>query len=450
MNVKKDYRIVIIYFALYLIAALTIALNQPLKDTYPFLCNPPDEHSRYMVPLYICENGTLPTGFEEELFSGECRWTYGFYTLLPYMIQGYAMRFVSLFTKSALALLYTARLVNVMIGLLTALMTLKIGKQLFIDKRIGWMFCFFVTFLPQSLFLHTYVNPDSLCLLSVAFIVYGMITGLKEGFSWKPCAFLTAGIILCALTYYNAYGFIFSSIFIFIAGFIYKNQHKWEFSWREFCKKGAIMAIIVLLCISWSFVRNYLLYDGDFIGLTTKENFIKSFGIVRESYLSQGKSLFTMLAGTAFLPKMLVSFIACYGSSTMYTWWIVYIFYLLLIGAGILGMLFYREMNSDKKYNWKRKFLYLNLLFCILVTLLLAIRYSYTVDFQPQGRYLMPALIPILYFVCHGLEKLPLWTKATMKGKKMLQIAVMSGIVFSLMITVFVTALPVYQKYPVL
>lgn len=71
------------YFALYLAAALTIALHQPHFDTPPLFGNPPDEHSRYKVPLYIEEHGSLPTGFEEELFSGDCRWTYGFIPFFP-------------------------------------------------------------------------------------------------------------------------------------------------------------------------------------------------------------------------------------------------------------------------------------------------------------------------------------------------------------------------------
>ncbi|MDE7113788.1 MAG: hypothetical protein K2O57_06345, partial [Acetatifactor sp.] len=120
MKLNKRRIFPLIYFSLYLIVALTIALNQPLNDTFPSLCNPPDEHSRYKVPLYICNHGTIPTGFEEELFSGGCRWTYGFYTLLPYMVQGYVMRFVNLFTDSPLVLLYAARLVNVTIGLAMA------------------------------------------------------------------------------------------------------------------------------------------------------------------------------------------------------------------------------------------------------------------------------------------------------------------------------------------
>ena len=77
---SREKLLMLLYLGIYLTVALTIALNQPLNDTFPSLCNPPDEHSRYKVPLYICNHGTLPTGFEEELFSGDCRWTYGFYT----------------------------------------------------------------------------------------------------------------------------------------------------------------------------------------------------------------------------------------------------------------------------------------------------------------------------------------------------------------------------------
>ena len=228
MKWNKEKSITLFYFALYLIVALTIALNQPLNDTFPSLPNPPDEHSRYKVPLYVCNHGTIPTGYEEELFSGNCRWTYGFYTLLPYMVQGYVMRFVNLFTDSQLALLYTARLVNVTFGFIMAYIVLLLGKKLFRDDRVRWLFCFLVTFLPQSLFLHTYTNPDSMCLLSTALMLYGLVRGYGDGFSFKSCALLTTGVILCALSYYNGYGFILGSILLFIAYFIKKEGGKWR------------------------------------------------------------------------------------------------------------------------------------------------------------------------------------------------------------------------------
>ena len=45
------------------------------------------------------------------------------------------------------------------------------------------------------------------------------------------------------------------------------------------------------------------------------------------------------------------------------------------------------------------------MVFCILVPVLLSVIYSYNIDYQPQGRYLMPVLIPFCYYCVRGLEK---------------------------------------------
>lgn len=444
---KWEKGLVIVYLVIYLVATLAIALNQPLQDTPPMYSNAPDEHSRYRVPLYICEHGTLPTGFEEELFSGGCKWTYGFYTLLPYMVQGYTMRFVDMFTDSQAALLYTARLVNVFTGLLMAFVVMLLAGRLFKDSRVKWLFCFMVTFLPQSLFLHTYVNPDSMCLLSTALMLYALVRGYQDGFSKTSCVVLALGVILCALSYYNAYGFIISSILLFAAYFLKKEDGKWKFDYKPFLQKGIAISVVVLLCISWSFIRNYILYDGDIIGLTTKENFVKSYGIVRETFSSRGEPLSAMLFGTSFFPKLIISSIACYGSTSIYTSNIVYVFYLGLLALGILGAIVCRDKEGRQNLaisGWHRVFFHINMIFCIVMPLILTIQYSYTVDYQAQGRYILPALVPIMYYVCHGLEKLPLWRKPPKMVQNILFALVMTGIVVSLCITVFKKALPFY------
>ncbi len=449
---SREKLLMLLYLGIYLTVALTIALNQPLNDTFPSLCNPPDEHSRYKVPLYICNHGTLPTGFEEELFSGECRWTYGFYTLLPYMVQGYAMRFVKLFTDSQLALLYTARLVNVAIGFGMAWLVWLLGKKLFQDERVRWLFCFLVTFLPQSLFLHTYVNPDSMCLLSTALMLYGLVCGYGDGFSVRACGFLAAGVILCALSYYNAYGFILGSMVLFAAYFLKRRDGRWKYDWRGLLKKGLPICGVVLLCISWSFIRNYILYDGDIVGLTTKENFIKSFGIARETYHSQGKPLSEMLFQTDFFEKLSDSFIACYGSTSLYTRRSIYRFYRILFGVGILSMVFCRSRNQKKTEDrkWLRVLFHGVMVFCMLMPLILLIRYAYMVDYQAQGRYILPGVIPFMYYVSRGLEKFPLWRKCPEKGKNWLCTAVLAGIVLALVITVYGSALPYYLQAQVI
>lgn len=452
MKWNKEKSLTLAYFVLYLVVALTIALNQPLNDTYPLLQNPPDEHSRYKVPLYICNHGTLPTGYEEELFSGDCRWTYGFYTLLPYMVQGYAMRFVSLFADSELALLYTARLVNVTLGLIMAYIILLLGKRLFRDYRVKWLFCFLVTFLPQSLFMHTYVNPDSMCLLSTALMLYGLVLGGQDGFSLKACTYLTVGIVLCALSYYNGYGFILGSILLFIVSFLKKEEGKRRFDWKPFLKKGILISAVVLLCIGWHFIRNYILYDGDFIGLTSKENLIRSYGISRDTYFSQGQPLSAMLFGTNFLPKVIVTFIANYGSATLYTSNIVYQFYLGVFGLGVIGAIFCRDRDQRAWTDQKglNIFFHIVMVFCIVMPFILLIRYAYATDYQAQGRYLMPGLVPFMYYVAYGLEKLPLWRKCPEKGKNILWFLAMAGITVSLLITVYRKALPYYLEVTVL
>lgn len=435
----------LLYFLIYLVVTLTVALNQPLHDTFPSLCNPPDEYFRYRVPQFICQNGTLPEGSNQEL--------YGFYTLLPYMVQGYVMRFVNLFTDSDLALLYTARLVNVTLGLIMAYMVLLLGKKLFQDSRIRWLFCFLITFLPQSLFLHTYVNPDSMCLLSTALMLYGLVCGYEDGFSKKSCAFLSAGVILCALSYYNGYGFILGSIVLFAAYFLKRENKKWHYDIKSLLKKGLPICLIVLLCISWSFIRNYRLYNGDIIGLTTMDNFIKSLGVVRETHASRGEPLSAMLFGSTFLPKLAISFIANYGSATLYAPAIVYLFYLLTFAAGIGSMVFIRkkaDINSFGEQKWKYALFHGTMVFCIIMPFLILVRFAYTVDYQAQGRYVMPALIPLMYYVSRGLEKLPFWRNASEKRKNILSALMLAGILLSLFLTVYAGALPYYLEASVL
>ena len=42
----------------------------------------------------------------------------------------------------------------------------------------------------------------------------------------------------------------------------------------------------------------------------------------------------------------------------------------------------------------------------MVMPLCLSLVYSYSTDFQPQGRYLLPALLPLCYYTVRGLEKL--------------------------------------------
>lgn len=239
-----DHLIIAIYFITYIIIGLSLLARQPFG-------NPPDEYNRFLIPSFIAEHGTLPNGYDESIRIPGYGFSYAFQPILPYMIQGYAMRFVGLFTESASALLYTARAVDFIFGFITALFALLLSRKWFSDKRIQYLFAFLVTFLPQSIFMHTYVNTDSCCMMSIVIMLYGLTKGLADHFSPSSCVTLSIGIILCALSYYNAYGFILSCILLFTAHFLsYCSSKsagtKISFDWKPFLKKGFSSAYLCL------------------------------------------------------------------------------------------------------------------------------------------------------------------------------------------------------------
>lgn len=408
---KLSIAITVCYFGLYIIIALSLLIRQPFGS-------PPDEHNRYLIPQYIAEHGALPNGYDEEIRIGGYGFSYAFQPILPYIIQGYAMRLVGLFTDSGLTLLYTARTVNFLFGLVMAVFVMLLGRKWFSDRRFAWIFAFLVTFLPQAVFMHTYVNTDSCCMMSTAIMLYGLTCGLKEGFRWSSSVMMAVGIILCALSYYNAYGYILSCILLFAAFYLTCTSGKFSFDWKPFLKWGSLISVLVLAGISWWFIRSAILYDGDFLGLQARENCAALYAIpeqhpdTRITWQNQGYTVLDMLRETTFLELSRMSFIGIFGSMSIPVSMWVYRFYRMLLFVGIVLSLFIplKKCKGVSGVFPQRRglevFFHLNMTFCILMPLILSIQYSYTTDYQPQGRYLLPALVPLGYYCVRGLEKL--------------------------------------------
>lgn len=419
MGYKKNNKIILLIYILgFIIIASSIALYQPLANTPPLFGNPPDEHARYLIPKYICDNGRIPTGFEEEVRIPDYGFSYGLYNVFPYIVQGLTMRLVSMFTNSEYILLYTARFVNVISGTLMAVVVYLLAKRLFQDKRFLWIFCFAVMYLPQSLFMHTYVNTDSMCLLSTAMMLLGLVGAYQEGFNKANSLWLCAGIIICALSYYNAYGYILSSILLFIVYFLHKKDGRWHYNWKKMLKTGSIISVIVLLGIGWWFIRSYLLFDGDFIGLQTRDKMAILYAVesvnplTMNTYQSQGYSILEMMRETKFLQGAYISFVAAFGSMRIFGNIWIYRLYKVFFTIGTLGcvipwnMIPWSKGKGFKNINGKKVFFHINMIFCMVMPLILLIHYAYTTDFQNQGRYLLPAIIPLMYYMARGFQKL--------------------------------------------
>ena len=79
------------------------AVVQPFGD-------PPDEINRFKVVDYICRHGVLPHGADPEVILAGYGASYAFQPILTYIIQGFLLRFLKLFTEDSGTLLLAARM----------------------------------------------------------------------------------------------------------------------------------------------------------------------------------------------------------------------------------------------------------------------------------------------------------------------------------------------------
>lgn len=396
----------IFYLSVFMFIAI-FAIFQPLGD-------PPDEINRYKVAQYVSVHGTIPHGADPEVEIGGYGASYAFQPILPYMIQGYFMRLLLQFTENFYILTYAARFVNVLFGVLMAVFVRKIAKEVFDTPSMQWFFTLLVVFLPQNLFLHSYINTDSCAALSASIIIYACLKGLKDNFSTKTSVTLAVGIILCALSYYNAYGVILCSILLFLYSFLEYKDGKLRYRFQEMIQKACFISLMVLLGIGWWFIRNALLYDGDLLGMTARTNCaiqsaLPEFNpLTKPTIQSTEGTLRFLFMETPFVSTLIESFIATFGTMDIKTFPFVYFGFKLLIVIGGIGFLIPLEKRTYLKELPESTTGVFNvvMIFDCIIPAALCVWYSYSWDYQPQGRYILPLLIPLMYLAATGCAKL--------------------------------------------
>lgn len=449
-SLKKREQICEILFYILVFAAITcFAMIQTYGD-------PPDEINRFKIVNYICRYGRLPHGADPQIILAGYGASYAFQPILTYIIQGYLLRFLTMFTQDGYILLLAARMVNVVFGVLMAYFVRQIAKEVWNNPYLQWVFTLLVVFLPQNIFIHSYVNTDSMAMLSVAIIFFVLLRAQWTNYSRQDCILLAVGIILCAMSYYNAYGIIVAAILIFIMNFIHFDK-KLTVEWKELFKKGLFISAIVLIGIGWWFVRNGILYNGDIIGMNARrecaiETAAPDYNpLTRFTYQKAGIPLKEMLFETGYITLLRNSFIAMFGPMIIPTHGLIYIYYKRLwiitcIAAVLpLGLIKRKEgeksiWEENRKVTGKTKvtFYASMILFC-LITIVLSIFYSYTWEYQPQGRYILPVLIPFMFLVTVGVQKICILLSILIPVKKMsLMVGDMIGKILCLFIMFYV------------
>lgn len=430
---RKEIRFEVLFLTLIGLFLFAWAVIQPVTFS-------PDEQMRYKVVEYLFRHNALPHGGDPEVLDKSWGISYAFYPMLSYMVSYPFMKLVSLFTMNERALLVAARMAEVLFGVGTAFYTLKIGKRFFKDAYEKMFLCL-ITLLPGAFVLFSYVNCDSLALFATAMLIYSWIRGLEDEWSWKSCIRLAVGVSVCALSYYNAYGVILASVIVFCFSILFCEEKKWNF--KKLLTRGLVIIAIVAVLAGWWFARNYVLYDGDALGLHITTEYAEKFAEEARKpsnrytfQMNPAANVFTMLFYQPanhhhnWMMMVYYSFIGSFGYMTIWPpEWIGKLFMVFfLIGTlGILPQLrsmfsLRRSRFSEKKRicgtqmeikytyrlsRWSKEAVFhIGIALTLLLPNILNVYNSYVNDYQPQGRYSMPMLIPLMYFMTMGYRRL--------------------------------------------
>ena len=215
----------------------------------------PDENLKFTLCKYLSENWKLPHGGDEAIRDEQWGISYAFTPYLAYMIASIFIRITRIFTDNFYSMVVSARFLSVICITLYSIMCIKISKKLFIGIY-QYFFIALTTQIPQVLYLGSYINNDSFALFIISLIIYCWICGIKSNWKIKDCIFLGISLGLCALSYYNAYGYILCSVLIFIGSSI--NE---KIGFKEILKKGILIFLIAFLIAGWFFIRNFIIYN---------------------------------------------------------------------------------------------------------------------------------------------------------------------------------------------
>ena len=404
----------------------------------------PDEYMRYQIPNFIYKYGTLPAGDNELLRNETWGFCYGFFPPASYMISAFFMKIAGLFSTDAAVLLGAARLTSIFSSLGTLYFCTKIGGLLF-DRLYAKLFVISVALLPQFVFISSYVNAEAFGIFTVAMTIYAMLYAKSNHWRFRDCIFLGCAVGLCLLSYYNCYGIIPVALLYCVASVLGDDgiEHKLCFILTRFLWVAATAALVS----GWWFIRNAMLYNGDFLGLSTlnkcKELYAETPYKPSNSNTPYhaGVSLPYMLFDMRWISLTVLSFIGIFDYFSVYIQESSYRIIKLLFAFGVFGWFLSCGKWRGKKQEHNNLLLHIAMILMCIITILLSLYNSYFNDFQPQGRYILPMLVSLEILLTHGhyqlFDKL-LHEKRTYAAISLIVIYVM--IVFYAMVDIVIPA----------
>lgn len=242
------------------------------------------------------------------------------------------------------------------------------------------------------------MNNEIVALCGVAIMCCMLAKGCLGGWTIRKGLLLAVGIIVAALGYWNVYGFILAAIVVFIGSVATQTD-------LPSGDKITIIGLAALLSAAGTFpffILNLARY-GDLTGMSAfhaaYERWLQDGGEVLQQPYSQG--LARLLRDTEYLKLTVKSFVGYFGYMAIPLSRALYRVYCAIAAAGVAAYAFHARAYKGR---YSKPF-YLAAAFSSFVTIALTLYYTLKVDYQPQGRYVIYILIPLVLLMALGFAR---------------------------------------------
>ncbi len=368
---------------------------------------PPDEMSHFEYIRHLYETQTLPV-------YGETYYIYNTnllnaHALIPplYYLLGVPL-LASAADQNLETQVVVVRILSLLIGTGIVTIAYLLGRMLVPARpHFALVFAALVGFNPRFTYMSAAINSDNLVNLIAAALLLTLIYGIKQQSPTRRWMVTMGSLMGLGLITKQTIAVVIIASGVMILWLVWQQPKAQRV--KTFVTMAVWMGSSMLLISGWFFVRNWLVY-GDLTGLSLIGSQDSSYTPYPYTHFSD--SFLEMLFATSplvipFFPTMFRSFWEYFDHvSIKVPQPIFWLFFVLTIGGGVGTLLWLvRQWRQRSGTKWQRASVASIALF---IGLILASVFSacYRMDYQPQGRYLFTALLPLMLVMLVGWESL--------------------------------------------
>jgi 4-amino-4-deoxy-L-arabinose transferase-like glycosyltransferase len=359
----------------------------------------PDECLHFKTAKFFQEEKRLPVAGKDAITivkEENCRGTT--YIEMPFLNYVIAAVFINFKNIAGIERDYLAtRMSSVFFGIIFVSLFYLFLKKIFKNNNfLVYSTLVSTIFIPQVTYIFAYVNQEAYSLASSVFLI--LVSFIFWQISLKKLEkkyFLLLGFSVAVHLFSKPNFYLLFLVPLMILVFKFWQEKYFPI------KNLLVSAILVFLLSGWFFIRNWILYK-DLIGLKTFQEFYQK-NFVTRTFSQAGWNFYDMLFKSKWLEETLSSFYGRFGYMTIEIdptmQWIFRGFLFL----GLVGLL--KKLSEIKKVKlfWGNYLPYTIFSFLIPINIFLSLWNSLYFDFQNQGRYLFPILIPLMVLVNKGI-----------------------------------------------